>query len=186
MGKFILVFLGAILFWIAIPYFVFGIKRLVNLSKLRLTAKKNGYKIRGTHIFWRFSSTKYGNADFFIEGNCDIVYSVKLIGALKLHTWQFKNDSTYGVKKLRSFYSGFRFSKVFKYHTFPEYNFEYKNTERNTTKNIVPVILFLPVATSITIVKSGAEVHINDGDLIGNASFYNCSGLIRKLEEWQA
>lgn len=166
---------------ILFPYIRMGLFRLSFSFRLCRFCKKQNYRLIPTHFFWMFGKTGDCRCDFYIEMQ-DKILSVKLCGCLfRRSNFHYIDRTHYAVQSLRFSLACTRFSIPYQMQSKPEYDFGY-GFPKDGAKNICPILLMLPVFSTVTKEADGEKLPVGNGDDIGEAIFYTKNGFWNFLD----
>ena len=183
----VIITLFAVIAWILVfPFVRFFIKRVSFYIRLSRACKKLDAKCYGTKFMWLFSTRHSQNCDFYIEMG-DVVYSVKFFESIiERVEITFINATTYSVKNFGWCPLPYMWMTVKpKVHKLPKYNFEYKIKNEFITKNIVPIMIILPLPRFYKIQQSGySDLEIADGTVVSDTyTIYSGKGFLTQLND---
>ncbi len=174
---FVLPILLVIFFALILQYSKYFFKKFSLMKRLKRLCKSNGLKITVVNKLWFFSGIGSANCDLHIETPSK-VYSIKICGVLSPATQlKFIDETTYGVRIVRSLYSG---EKQYTIQKKRPYNFRYNFPSEAYLKENIQIMCMCPVARSI-ILDSDDFRFVGNGDDIGECLFYTRSGLIERI-----
>ena len=177
----VIITLFAVIAWIIVfPFVRFFIKRVSFYIRLRRTCKKLGARCYGTKFMWLFSTRHSQTCDFYVETG-DVVYSVKFFESIiKRAAITFINATTYSVAKCS--WCVYLYVKP-KVHKLPKYNFEYNIKNEFISKNIVPIMIILPLPMFRRIQHSGySDLEIADVTVVSDTyTIYSGKGFLKQL-----
>lgn len=148
------------------------------MKRLKILCKNNGLKITVVNKLWAFSGIGSTNCDMYIVAPVR-VYSIKICGVLSTATQlKFIDDTTYGVRTVRSLYSR---EKQYTIRKKRPYNFRYNFPSEAYLKENIQIMCMCPVACSIVMTNDELRL-VGNGDDIGECLFYTRSGLIERIK----
>lgn len=177
--------LAVIALILVLPFVRFFVKRISFYFRLKRVCKNYGARYLGNKFLWLFSTRNSSNCDFYVETS-DVVYSVKLFESIIERTEiTFINATTYSVKNFRWCILPYTWLTVKpKVHKLPEYNFEYKIKNEFVSKNIVPIMVILPLPGFRFNKTEDCKSELYDGTVISDQyTVYSAKGFLEKLRQ---